>query len=97
MRASSPRRVSSLETVIGSARLAAGVEVEDRLVDELVRGPVVVGRPDDLDDVGDRILGEQHAAEDALLRRHVVRRHPLELLAALRHLGKAHSAHPPPA
>jgi hypothetical protein len=51
-------------------------------VDELVRGPVVIGGPDDLDDVGDRVLGQQHAAEDALLGGDVVRRHPLELLAA---------------
>ncbi len=47
-------------------RLAAGVEVEDRAVDQLVGRAVVVVRFEDLDDVGDGVLGEQHAAEDGL-------------------------------
>ena len=95
MRDSSPRRVSSLETVIGSAGSPRAYRSRIASWTSWCAGPVVVGRPDDLDDVGDGVLGQQHAAEDALLGRDVVRRHPLELLAALRQLGKAHSAHPP--
>ncbi len=59
-------------------RLALGVEVEDRGVDGLVRRAVEVVALDDLHDVGDGVLGEQHAAEDRLLRVQVLGRHPLE-------------------
>jgi len=60
------------------------------LVDQLVRGPVVVSRPDHLDHVRDGVLGEQHPAEHALLRRDVVRRGPLEVVVPRRDLGDAH-------
>ena len=59
-------------------------------------GPVVIGRRIDLDHVRDGVLGQQHAAEDALLRGDVVRRRPLEVVVPRAHLGDAHvSAHPP--
>ena len=54
-------------------RLAAAVEVEDGLVDQLVRRPVEVVPAHDLDDVGDGVLGQQHAAEDGLLGGEVLR------------------------
>jgi hypothetical protein len=55
-------------------RLAAAVEVEDRLVDQLVRRPVEVWPAQHLDDVGDRVLGQQHAAQHGLLGGEVLRR-----------------------
>ena len=76
--------------------LAARIQVEDRLVHELVRGPVVVDGPDDLDHVRDRVLGQQHPAKHALFGGDVVRRHALEFFAPLRHLGHAHRTPPPP-
>ena len=51
----------------GVGGLAAAVEVEDAVVDELVRGTVEVGGPQHLDDVGDRVLGQHHRAEHRLL------------------------------
>ncbi len=75
--------------------LAPRVQVEDRLVHELVRRAVVIAGPDDLDHVGDGVLGQQHAAKDALLGGDVVRWHPLEFLAALWQLGNAHQTPPP--
>jgi hypothetical protein len=51
----------------GIGGLAAAVQVEDRLVDGLVRGAVEVVPPQHLDDVGDRVLGQEHAAEHRLL------------------------------
>ena len=60
-------------------RLAAPVQVEDRVVDELVRRPVEVARADDLDDVGDRVLGQHHRAEHRLLGLDRLRRGAVEL------------------
>src|SRR6185437_3911354 len=75
----------------GVGGLTARVEVEDRLVHQLVRWAVVIRRPDDLDDVGDGVLRQQHAAQDALLSGDVVGRHPLEFFAtALRQLSNTH-------
>ena len=53
--------------------LTAAVEVEDALVDGLVRRTVEVVGPQDLDDVRDGVLAQQHAAEDRLLGREVLR------------------------
>ena len=50
-------------------RLAAAVEVDDRVVDRLVRRAVEVDAAQHLGDVGDRVLGEQHRAEHATARR----------------------------
>jgi hypothetical protein len=50
----------------------------------------MVGRPDRLDHVRDGVLREQHPAEDALLRRYIVRRRPLEVIAPWGNLGDAH-------
>ena len=55
-------------------RLAAAVEVDDRVVDDLVGGPVEVDAAHDLGDVGDGVLGQQHRAEHALLGGVVLRR-----------------------
>ncbi len=60
-------------------RLALAVEVDDHVEDRLVGGLVEVGRPHDLDDVGDRVLGQQHAAQHRLLGGDVLRRSALEL------------------
>ena len=54
-------------------RLSAAVQVEHRLVDRLVGRLVEVGAAEHLDDVSDRVLGQQHPAEDALLREQVLR------------------------
>ena len=75
--------------------LAPAVQLQDRLVHELVGGPVVVEGTDHLHDVGDGILGHQHSAEDALLGGQIVRRGALELPASGGEFGDAHD-HPPP-
>ena len=66
----------------GVGRLTAAVEVEDRVVDELMGRAVEVDAARDLQDVGDRVLGEQHPAEDTLLRMHVLRRDALVPIAS---------------
>ena len=79
-------------------RLAPPVEIEDGVEDGGVRGPVEVRGPQHLDDVGDRVLGEHHRAEDALLGGDVVWRCAVEGgltrgIDALRHphvVGKRH-------
>ena len=55
-------------------RFTPAVEVEDRVEDDLVRRPVEVVAVQHLDDVGDRVLAQQHAAEHRLFRRDVLRR-----------------------
>jgi transposase len=70
--------------------LAAGVQVQDGFMDQLVSWTVVVDRPDHLDHVRDGVLGEQHPAERTLLRGNVVRRCPLEVISPRRDLGNAH-------
>ena len=52
----------------------------------VVTRPVEVGLAQDLDDVGDRVLGQQHAAEDRLLGVEVLRGQPVlrRRVAALR-------------
>ena len=52
----------------GVGGLATAEEVQDRVIDLLVRGAVEVDALEHLDAVSDRILGQQHAADDALLR-----------------------------
>ena len=64
-------------------RLAAAVEVEDGVVDQLVRRAVEVGAADDLDDVGDGVLAEQHGAEHGLLGVLVLRRGAADRTAAV--------------
>src|SRR5690606_17344592 len=48
-----------------------------RVVDRLVSRPVKVNTRKRLDDVGDGVLGEQHAAQHALLGGEILRRHPV--------------------
>ncbi len=57
-------------------RLAPAVEVDDRVVDQLVGRAVEVDAADRLRAVGDGVLGEHHRAQHALLGRLVLRRHP---------------------
>ena len=64
-------------------RLAPAVQVEDRVVDQLVRRTVEVVAAQHLDHVGDRVLGQQHAAEHGLLGLDVLRRGPIEPRAGL--------------
>ena len=62
-------------------RLAAPVQIEDRVVDVLVRGAVEVAGTQPLQHVGDGVLAQQHAAEDGLLGRSVLGRLTTEVLA----------------
>ena len=80
----------------GVGGLAPAVQVEYHLVHELMSGPVMVVRPDHLEDVRDRVLGQQHAAQHALLRSDVVRGGPLEFPVPRRDLCNAHEMPPPP-
>jgi hypothetical protein len=61
-------------------RVAASVQVQDRVVDDLVRRPVEVVGVQDLDDLGDGVGGQQHPADHALLGGDVVRWSAFELL-----------------
>src|ERR1019366_5540438 len=76
--------------------LAPRVQVENDLVHDLVGGPVVILGPDYLQHVGNGVLRQQHPAEHTLLGRDVMRRRPLEPLAARRYFGDAHPDAPPP-
>ena len=61
--------------------LTAVVEVEDHLGDVLVGRPVEIGGLHLLQDVGDRILGQQHAAQHGLFGGHVLRGLAADVLA----------------
>src|SRR5215469_1211324 len=74
--------------------LTSAVEVEDDLVHDLMCRPVVVMRLDNFKHVGDRVLGQHHAAEDTLLGGKIMRWRAFELLAPRRDLGDAHPAPP---
>ncbi len=76
-------------------RLTPAVQLEYGLVHDLVRGPVVVIRPDGLHHIGDRVLGQQHPAEYALLGRHVMRWGAVEASVPGSDLGNAHPIPPP--
>ena len=65
-------------------RLTAAVQIEDRVVDVLVCGPVEVARPQPLQHVGDGVLAQQHAAEDRLFGGGVLRRLAAEVLTGWR-------------
>ena len=60
--------------------LAFRVQGEDRLEDRLMGRTVEVAGADLLDDVGDRVLGQQHATEHRLLGGEVLRGLPTEVL-----------------
>ncbi len=62
---------------------------------DLVRGPVVIIRADGLHHVGDGVLGQQHSAENALLRGYVVRWGAIEAFTPGCDLGNAHRHHLP--
>src|SRR5581483_3531976 len=66
----------------GIGWLAAPVEIEDAVEDDLMSGPVEVLTPQDFHDTGDGVFGQQHSAEYGLLSRDVLRRLPIEGLHA---------------
>jgi hypothetical protein len=80
----------------GVGRLAAAVEIEDRVVEHLVGGPVEVAGAQHLHHVGDRVLGQQHAAEHRLLGLQVLRRLPVELRLLAGHAELVRDRHPCP-
>jgi hypothetical protein len=57
----------------GVGRLAAAVQIQDGVVDELIARPVEVPGAQPLQDVGDRVLAQQHAAEHRLLGGQILR------------------------
>ena len=57
----------------GVDRFPAGEEVDHTLIDDLVRWAIEVRGADDLDDLADGVLGQEHATQDTLLRLDVVR------------------------
>ena len=61
-------------------RLTAAIEIQDRVVDALVVGPVEVRRPEPLEHVGDGVLAQQHPAEHGLFGRLVLRWLATEIL-----------------
>ena len=73
-----PRELARAGQLVGHGervgRFAAAVEIQNGVVDELMGGPIEVCRAQHLDDVGDGVLGQQHAPEHALLRSDVLRR-----------------------
>ena len=77
--AAGPLEVADLRELVGDGddvgRLAVRIEREDRVEHDLVLGHVEVDAAHGLDDVGDRVFREHHAAESALLCQEVVRRH----------------------
>ena len=68
----------------GVGRLAAPVEIQDRVIDVLVGGAVEVTGAQPLQHVGDGVFAEQHAAEHRLLGRHVLRGLAPEIFAGRR-------------
>ena len=71
----------------GVGGLAAAVQVQDRVVDVLVGGPVEVAGPQALEDIGDRVLAQQHATEHRLLGGEVLRGLATEVLRGRRGIG----------
>ena len=65
----------------GVGGLAATVQIEDGVVDVLVRRPVEITGPQALEHVGNRILAQQHSAEYGLLCGSVLRRLATEVLS----------------
>ena len=64
------------------SRLALAVELGGDLEDRRVSRPVEIGDPHHLDDVSNRVFGQQHSAEHALLGGDILRRRAVELRAA---------------
>jgi hypothetical protein len=76
-----PAEVAALAQLVGDGdrvgRLAATVEGKDGVEDRLVLWAVEVGRPEDLDAVGDGVLGQQHSPKHRLLSVQVLGREPV--------------------
>ena len=64
-------------------RLTSAVQIQDRVVDVLVRGPIEVAGAKPLQHVGDGVLAQQHPAEDGLFGRGVLRGLAAEVLAGV--------------
>ena len=88
----------------GVSGLAATVQVEDGVVDVLVRRPVEVTGPEALEHVGDRVLAQQHATEYGLFCSGVLRGLAAEVLSRGRDvhprmtevIHDSHDVSPPP-
>ena len=78
-RSSNPAPVQLGGDADGVGRLALAVELGGDLVNRRVGRPVEIGGAQHLDDISDRVFGQQHAAEDALLGGDVLRRRAVEL------------------
>jgi hypothetical protein len=79
-------------------RVAARVQLQDRVEHRPVRRAVEVLAVQQLEDLGDRVLGQQHRAEDRLLGLDVVGRDPLvrrRLVAGRALVGKTADGHCP--
>ncbi len=84
--AADPVEVPALAELVGHGDRVGGITLghdgQDRVVDRLVGGAVVVVGLEDVGDVRDGVPGQQHAAEHGLLRAQVLGlaagRHPLE-------------------
>jgi hypothetical protein len=79
-------------------RVAARVQLQDRVEHRPVRRAVEVLAVQQLEDLGDRVLGQQHRAEDRLLGLDVVGRDPLvrrRLVARRALVGKTADGHCP--
>src|SRR5699024_7415547 len=78
----------------GVGGFAPAVQVDDRVIDRLVRGTVEITSPQHFNDIGDRVLGEHHPTEHTLFRGNVLRRSPIELRCAWS--GQVSGAHSDP-
>ncbi|OPZ48662.1 MAG: hypothetical protein BWY91_03168 [bacterium ADurb.BinA028] len=79
--AADPRERPALGQLVGNrdriGRLAAAIEVEDRLIDRLVGRSIEVDSAQHLDRVGDGVLGQQHRAQHRLLGVDILWRKPI--------------------
>ena len=102
-RATDAQQLAPLAQLVGNgyriSRLAASIEIDDGVIDLLVRRAVEVGTAQHLDDIGDGVLAHQHGAEHALLGFHILRRHtvgqrsvrqPSLVAVGRHHLGNTH-------
>ena len=77
--------------------LPAAVQVQDRVVDVLVRRTVEVAGPQPLQHIGDGVLAQQHPAQHRLLRGQILRRLTAEVFTGRRgiHARRSDRRRPP--